>query len=220
MNNINVKQLVGIVADKLDLTFDTDNFKDFRKFVEDIYPQLVTGCDSFDDMVYRSGEVTCTDIHVRIDTNVLKAVFLEADEKFGMTDGDAEFYSLDESDRDDDEYTDVSEIASKRASVNYAPEKEVSMAETLTYWQNVCARYGGEIEVEIGLGDENTYCKHDLKWRITADKIESQNSYLEIVDDSGRDLMFGLYWLIENFYFDTFEGFEKLGVELRYEQRG
>jgi hypothetical protein len=31
--------------------------------------------------------------------------------------------------------------------------------------------------------------------------------------------MDALYWLCENFHEDTFEGFEKLGVELRYYEK-
>ena len=212
MKNIITKELVKIVAGKLDLDFQANNFKDFKTFLEDIYTQFVTDYPSLDEQASRHHSVNCPERIVEMPTEVLKAVFVEANNKFGL-------------DCDEQNFLDVSnniwydtpfDIEGPVTIINYVDEVGASMEEFLLYWHEVCKRFDCKIEVSAGAIDDGEYGNHLLKWEINAEGINSVESFFDIPDDNGIELMDALYWLCANFFDDTFESFEKLGVELRY----
>ena len=213
MKKINAKELVNIVAGKLDLEVDCKNFKEFRTFINDVYTQFTNRWASLDDQAYYWHDVNVPERIVLIPTEVLQKVFKDADEKFNLE--DAELYNAD-GDYDVEPETDLNNIEGEMVEMNYVDSEGTSIEDFLNFWCDVSKQYNCEIKVYIGNCDGNSYCNHDMKWTITADGINAENSYFEIEDDTAEKLMDALYWLTENFIDDTFEAFEKMGVELRY----
>lgn len=237
MKKINAKELVSIMANKLGLEVEINNFKEFKNFIEEIYSQFVTKWDSLDSQAYYWHDVNSAERIFTIPTKVLQAVYEEANAKFNIAENDGEFYDNDEEERirkqlangeiDEDtaadmfmkSYDNPFDIEGAITTVNYVDCGATSAEEFLNYWHAVCKKFGCEMEVLMGTADNCAYCNHLLQWKISANGIKSQNSFFEIPDDNEREVMDALYWLCENFYVDTFEGFEKLGVELRYYQK-
>ena len=213
MKQINTKQLVKVLASKLDLEVEVTNFKDFRAFIDDVYSQLVTRWESLDDQAYYWHNVNTPERVIIVPTKVLQAVYQEASDKFNFE--DVEMYdadgSYDEEPKDDPQQFDCETI-----EFSYVDNGDSSIEEFIAYLQNVSKEYGCDIKMTIGNCDSNEYCEHDLKWMITPNGIDSTDCFFEIEDDGAEKLMDALYWLVENFSLDTFDAFENMGVELRY----
>jgi hypothetical protein len=217
MKVIKANELVKIVAGKLDLEFQADNFADFKEFVSEIYTQFVTRWESLDDQAYYWHNVNVPERIVKIPTKVLQAVYEDANARFKIADNDGEFY--DEESDDYEMYDNPFDVKGAITTINYVDQWETSIEEFLNYWHDVCKRFACEITVLAGTDDDCAYGNHMLEWKINTQAIKSVDSFFEIPDDSSVELMDALFWLCENFHQDTFEGFEKLGVELRYYEK-
>lgn len=211
MKKITVNELANIMAGKLDLDVQVDNFEDFKTFLEDIYTQFVTDWPTLDDQAYRHHQVNYPERIVEIPTKVLLAVYEEANKLFAL-EGEDNFCDVVNNTYGDTPHS----IEGPVAIINYADEVDTSMQEFLLYWKDVCKRFDCEIQVLAGTIDDGEYGNHMLKWQINGEDIKSVDCFFDIPDDNGIELMDALYWLCVNFFYDTFESFDKLGVELRY----
>ncbi len=215
MKTIKINQLKDMVAEKFKLTCDAQNFIEFKSFVDELYSQFGLRWNTLDDMVYYTMDTTVSDYGVTIPTEALKMVFAKADEMFSITDANSgcEFYG---DENYDVIYDTPYEITQTTTYFNFCGYCEVS--KFLQFWLDVSKQYNVEIKVEVGSAVKDVYSGFNLVWSVTSQGITAQNCYFEINDDNGEELMYSLYWLMQSFIDDTFEQFEQLGVELRYEQ--
>lgn len=212
MKTITTKEFATILANKLDLDVQIDNFEELKKFADDIYTQFVTEWDSLDDQAYCSQEVNVPERAIYIPTKVLTSVYEDANKLFGFDSDEENFFDWSANKWYDSPY----DIKGDDAIVNYADGKGTSMKEFLDYLQNVAKQFDCQIVVKAGNNDEGGYGNHKLEWSIDKNGIKSADSYFDVVDDNGVSLMNAVYWLCANFRNDSFEAFQKLGVELRY----
>lgn len=203
MKTMNALELTKTIAEKLDLTYTTDNFRDFRAFIGENFLLLSDEAKSLEDYEGHL-DATCATRNITLPTAVLRAVWEDADRKFNF--GGADFYAA-----DGDAADDLSDVTASEVTVSYTDEKGTATAEFLRYWQQVCRAHDCSARAEFF----GVYNRCHLAWNITADGVHSDGSCFEIVDD-GDDLMESLYWLTEIFYFDSFADFNGMQVELRY----
>ena len=215
MKNISIYELRDLVAAKAGVSCRAENFKDLKAFIEEIYSQFDLDWKCLDDQAYYSHNANCHDRHITGQVSLIKSAYGEMDELLSLTDNDVDFVVETE-----DSVEDIGSLAEARTGnleVSYVDGNGISIMKTATILQEISKKYNGTVTLNIGeLGKEEGYCDLHLMWKILADKIESDDCYLEIKDDGGAKLMDALYWLCDCFFCDSFEDFEKLGVALRY----
>ena len=215
MKVIKANELVKMVAGKLGLDFETDNFGDFYDFVKEVYSQFTQRWECLEDQACYWHEANVPERILKVPTEALKAVYADAKQRFQWEEGDTEFY--DEEEEEFEPHDTPFDIQGPVTTINYVDAACTTAAEFFNYWMDVCKRFGCKVEVIFGSDDDRSpYCNHDLQWTLSANGIESKNAFFEIPDDSGVELMDALYWLCENFYNESFAEFNKFGVELRY----
>ncbi len=216
MKTITIYELRDLVAEKLGLTCKAETFEEFRKFIDDVYSQFGLRWETLDDQAYYWHNASMCDRNIDTTSALLKVGYEEANKALGLK--DAEFYATDSDDYEDFEAPYA--IQAEKASVNYVDNEGISISKMIAVWQELCKKYGGECVVRIGeIGNDEYYCNVHMEWKVSADKIEPQGCFVQVVDDGAGRLMDAIYWLCECYGFDTFAEFEKFGVELRYETR-
>ena len=217
MKNISIYELRDIVAAKAGISCRAENFKDLKAFIEEIYSQFDLDWKCLDDQAYYSHNANCHDRHITGQVSLIKSAYEEMDELLSLTDNDVDFVVETE-----DSVEDIGSLAEARTGnleVSYVDGNGISVLKTASILREIVKKHNENevVTLNIGeLGKEEGYCDLHLTWKISADKIESDDSYLEIKDDGGAKLMDALFWLCDCFFGDSCEDFEKLGVALRY----
>ena len=217
MKDISIYELRDLVAAKVGISCRAENFQDLKAFIEEIYSQFDLDWECLDDQAYYSHNATCHDRHITGKVSLIKSAYGEMDGSLSLTDGDADFVV--ETEDSVEEIGSLSEAQTGNLEVSYVDGDGISVLKTASILREIVKKYNENevVTLNIGeLGKEEGYCDLHLAWKIFADKIESDDCYLEIKDDGGAKLMDALYWLCDCFFGDSFEDFEKLGVALRY----
>ena len=213
MKTIKIQELRDLVAGKLGLTCKAEDFGNFREFIDDIYSQFGLRWKTLDDQAYYWHNANMCDRHIEGDTSFIKLAYEDMEKALKLKEADAECY--DES--FEDAFSNPYGIQTEKTYISYVDCEGVSIKKMLEELQVPAKKYNGEFSVKIGeLGNDECYCNLRMIWKVTADRIEPNDCYIEVEDDGHGRLMDALYWICTCFWCDTFEDFENLNVELHY----
>lgn len=206
MKTMQSKDLVTVLTERSGVPFTTDDFGSLRTYLEDVSEIL---CKKYVDLNYleeRCSQVNVADVNVTLPRAVLSEIRKEFVLKFAQE--DVSYCD------DSDCYDDFENVTGETVIVNYMMNGQHTYGELLAYLQGVCKAYGGEITVEAATDDEQSYCKHEVHWTVSASGYVSNDSFFEINDDGADELVASVGWLCETFIGETFESFDALGVKL------